>query len=266
MESDPTRANDPKGGHAREFVPSTDRIYEAVLHRVGKVLPHSGQLKHLDIGAGSGLLLKQVRERFPVEQFACDYSANFMKHSDAPVEIVDLDSGKLPYSDSSFDLITCVETIEHLENFRALFREMNRILKPAGAVIITTPNILNLRSRLRFLGFGFYNMFGPLHVRRQKNFDTRGHISPTSWFYLGHALLQAGFVNLNVTVDHLQRRSVFALALLYLPIRLAGAISLGRERRANIASITPENEPLVRDINRIELLLGRTLIISAQKG
>ena len=265
MEPEPTRVNDPKGGHAREFVPSTDRIYEAVLDRVEKVLPRSDRVKHLDIGAGSGLLLKEVRNRFPVEQSACDYSANFMKHSDVPVDLVDLDSGQLPYPDSSFHLITCLETIEHLENFRALFREMYRILKPGGVAIITTPNILNLRSRLRFLSFGFYNMFGPLHVRKQKNFDTRGHISPTSWFYLGHALLQTGFVNLNVTVDHLQRRSVFALSLLYLPIRLVSAISLARERRANILSITPENEPLVRDLNRIQLLLGRTLIISAQK-
>lgn len=265
MEPEPKRANDPKDGHAREFVPSTDRIYEAVLNRIAKVLPHSDRAKHLDIGAGSGLLLKQVRDRFLVEQSACDYSSNFMKHSDVPMDLIDLDGGQLPYPDSSFDLVTCVETIEHLENFRALFREMHRILKPGGVAIITTPNILNLRSRLRFLSFGFYNMFGPLHVRKQKNFDTRGHISPTSWFYLGHALLQTGFVDLSVTVDHLQRRSVFGLGFLYLPIRVIGAISLARERRANIASITEDNERLVRDMNRIEVLLGRTLIISAQK-
>jgi len=139
------------------------------------------------------------------------------------------------------------------------------MLKPGGVVIVTTPNILNLRSRLRFLSFGFYNMFGPLHVRRQKNFDTRGHISPTSWFYLGHSLSQAGFVNLAVTVDRLQRRSLLPLVFLYLPIRLIGAASLARERRSNISSITPDNESLVRDTNRIKLLLGRTLIISAQK-
>lgn len=266
MKPEPSRANDPKGGQAREFVPSTDRIYNAVLDRVEKLLPRSDRARHLDIGAGSGLLLKQVRQRFPVDQSACDYSANFMKHSDVSVDLIDLDRGQLPYPDASFDFITCVETIEHLENFRALFREMHRILKPGGFVIITTPNILNLRSRLRYLNFGFYNMFGPLHVRKQKNFDTRGHISPTSWFYLGHALLQTGFENLSVTVDRLQRRSIFGLAFFYWPIRLFGALSLALERRSNIASITEENEQLVRDMNRIEILLGRTLIISARKA
>jgi len=255
-----------KTGKAREFVPSTDLIYRAVLKQIEKLLPASNRLRHLDIGAGSGLLLKQVRDRFQVEQVACDYSATYMKHSNVPIDIVDLDSESLPYPDSSFDLVTCVETIEHLENFRALLREIHRMLKPGGVVIITTPNILNLRSRLRFLSFGFYNMFGPLHVREQKNFDTRGHISPTNWFYLGHALLQTGFVNPTVTVDRLQRRSLLPLVFLYLPIQLIGAISLARERRSNISSITRDNESLVRDTNRIKFLLGRTLIVSAQKA
>jgi hypothetical protein len=38
-----------------------------------------------------------------------------------------------------------------------------------------------------------------------------------------------------------------------------------RERRLNISSITPDNEFFVRRINRVDLLLGRTLIVSAQK-
>ena len=56
------------------------------------------------------------------------------------------------------------------------------------------------------------------------------------------------------------------LAFLYLPIRLIGDLCLARERRGNISSITPDNERLVRDTNRIELMLGRTLVVSAQKG
>lgn len=249
----------------REFVPSTGRIYEAVLRQIEKLVPHSGQLKHLDIGAGNGFLLKLISDRFGFEQRGCDYTAQFIKHSNVPIDVVDLDRQPLPYPDSCFDLVTCVETIEHLENFRALFREIHRVLRPGGVVIITTPNILNLRSRLRFLSFGFYNMFGPLHIRKQDNFDTRGHIAPTSWFYLGHALLQAGFVNLEATVDRWQRRSLLPLAFLYLPIRLIGALCLARERRDNISSITSDNESLVRDTNRLKLMLGRTLIISAQK-
>ena len=266
MRAEAHRGRESNDGNAREFVPSTALIYQVVLEQIEKLLPHSEQLRHLDIGAGSGRLLKLVRDRFRFTQSGCDYTAQFMKHSDVAVDLVDLDRQPLPYPDSDFDLVTCVETIEHLENFRALFREIHRILRPSGIVIITTPNILNLRSRLRFLTFGFYNMFGPLHIRRRENFDTRGHITPTSWFYLGHALLLSGFVNVHVTVDRLQRGSLLPLAFLYLPIRLIGALCLARERRGNISSITPDNEPLVRDCSRIDLLLGRTLVVSAKKG
>ena len=247
------------------FVPTPPLIYEIVLERIGKLLPKAEGQTHLDVGAGNGLLLRLAQERFALEQCACDYTDAFIKYSAVSIDRINLDEQRLPYSDSSFDLVTCVETIEHLENFRALLREIYRVLKPAGVVIITTPNILNLRSRLRFLTFGFHSMFGPLRVQRQENFDTRGHISPTSWFYLGHALLQTGFCDLDVTVDRFQRRSFLSLAVLYLPIRLMSALNLGLERRSNIASIDSENEALAGDAARTDLLLGRTLIISARK-
>ncbi len=96
--------------------------------------------------------------------------------------------------------------------------------------------------------------------------DTHGHISPVGWFYLAHAMLKTGFDNLQVRVDRFQRRSIIALVFLYLPIRLLGRFFLYLERRRNIQSITPENEPLVRQINKIDLLLGRTLIVAAQKN
>jgi hypothetical protein len=83
---------------------------------------------------------------------------------------------------------------------------------------------------------------------------------------LGHALLQTGFCDLEVTVDRFQRRSFLSLALLYLPIRLMSAVNLGLERRSNIASIDSGNQSLVRDAGRTDLLLGRTLIISARKS
>src|SRR5437879_11848988 len=103
---------------AREFVPSTALIYQVVLEQIEKLRPHSEQVRHLDIGAGSGRLLKLVRDRFGFAQSGCDYTAQFMKHSDVAVDLVDLDHQPLPYPDSSFDLVTCVETIAHFENFQ----------------------------------------------------------------------------------------------------------------------------------------------------
>jgi ubiquinone/menaquinone biosynthesis C-methylase UbiE len=248
-----------------EFSPSTAAIYGAVMKTIDHVFTDTDNGKHLDIGSGDGRLLKLISDRYCLQQSACDCSDRFMKVPNLHVDVVDLDHRPLPYPDAQFALVTCVETIEHLENFREVLREIYRVLQPGGWAVITTPNILNLRSRLRFLTFGFHNMFGPLPVRRQKVHDAQGHINPVGWFYLGHALLKAGFSDLKLSIDHFQRRSMIGLAFFYLPIRLIGTLALGRERRDNIQSITPENESLVRQINTVDLLLGRTLIVAAKK-
>jgi SAM-dependent methyltransferase len=62
----------------------------------------------------------------------------------------------LPYADASFDVITLIEVIEHLENHRIALCELARILKPGGVLILTTPNIMRLNSRLHFLFSGYH--------------------------------------------------------------------------------------------------------------
>jgi len=57
------------------------------------------------------------------------------------------------------DIGCSVETIEHLENPRAFVRELVRLVKPNGLVIITTPNQLSLLSKLTLLIKNEFNAF-----------------------------------------------------------------------------------------------------------
>ena len=135
-----------------------------------------------------------------------------MKVEGQNVQIADLDRDRLPYEDGQFDLVTCVEVIEHVENFRAVVREVFRILRPGGVAVFTTPNVLNMRSRLRYLSSGFYNLFGPVLLDRPDvRPGARGHISPINFFYLAHAFASAGFRDLTVSVDKYQRRSILGI-------------------------------------------------------
>lgn len=59
-----------------------------------------------------------------------------------------MDAGHAPLSDKSVDVVASVETIEHLENPRAFMRELVRLVKPNGWVIVTTPNQLSFLSLL----------------------------------------------------------------------------------------------------------------------
>ena len=181
------------------------------------------------------------------------------------VDVVNLNAEPLPYPEASFDLVTCTEVIEHLEHYRAALREMARVLRPGGVLVITTPNVLNLRSRLRYLFFGFFNMFGPLPLEDDRHHSTYGHINPVAYFYLAHALSGAGFTDISVSVDKRQRRSFVALALLWLPIRLFSAFAMRREKRAKRQTVDARNERFVRDMNRTDVLLGRTIVVGCRK-
>ena len=50
------------------------------------------------------------------------------------------DCHSLPFDDNSFDVVTALEIIEHIEEPEKMLQEMMRVTRPNGSVIITTPN------------------------------------------------------------------------------------------------------------------------------
>ena len=62
----------------------------------------------------------------------------------------------LPFRTATFDLVLLLEVIEHLPDIPHVLREIARTLKPGGVAIVTTPNRLNVSSRIHYLLSGFY--------------------------------------------------------------------------------------------------------------
>jgi 2-polyprenyl-3-methyl-5-hydroxy-6-metoxy-1,4-benzoquinol methylase len=71
--------------------------------------------------------------------------------------------------DNSVDFAFSLEVIEHIENPRHFMREMKRIIKPGGYGFVSTPNNLNLFSRLNFFIKNEHRFF--------KDFSYPAHIS-----------------------------------------------------------------------------------------
>ncbi|ACD83824.1 class I SAM-dependent methyltransferase [Candidatus Methylacidiphilum infernorum] len=243
---------------------STYAIYDSVLEKIKKKGRFSSQARLLDIGSGKGELIRQVKEKWDFHTSACDYTDKLMEVEGQKVDIVDLNTDPLPYADHTFDIVTCTEVIEHLENFRRLLREIYRVLKSQGLVILSTPNLLNIKSRIRFFSFGFWNLFGPLPFDRIQREDTDGHISPVHFFYIVHGLHEAGFSHIEVSTDKYQRSSIFALSLFYIPIKFLGAASFFKEQW-KYRTIQKENLPYVKLVNSLDLMLGRTVIATGLK-
>ena len=113
----------------------------------------------LDVGCGAGALCEAVRGRFP-RYVGCDLVAygGFPKDGATFVQ-ADLDRPPYPMEAGAADAVVSVETIEHLENPRAFVRELARLVKPGGVVLVTTPNQLSLLSKLTFITRNEFNAF-----------------------------------------------------------------------------------------------------------
>jgi hypothetical protein len=72
-------------------------------------------------------------------------------------------------------------------------------------------------------------------------------------------MLDAGFDDVGWDIDKVQRSSVPKLALLWIPIRIFGALAWRREK-VRFKTLDAANEPLVRGMNDNRMLLGRTLL------
>ena len=63
------------------------------------------------------------------------------------VDLFDAEKDPYPYADESFSTVLCCELLEHLyEDPMHMMAEINRILKPGGHLVLSTPNICSLRS------------------------------------------------------------------------------------------------------------------------
>ena len=132
----------------------------------------------LDVGCGRGELARRLRHRF--DRYV---GTDVVRHEGFPPELefllTDLDDGRVPLPDGMADAVLCAETIEHVENPRALVRELVRLTRPGGFVVVTTPNQLNLSSKLSLVARGQFVQFQegpglyPAHITALLEIDLR---------------------------------------------------------------------------------------------
>jgi len=81
------------------------------------------------------------------------------------VDHFDAERDLFPYADASFDTVLCCELIEHLfADPMHMMWEINRILKPGGHLLLTTPNLGSMRAISAILQ-GYHPSFFPAYIR-----------------------------------------------------------------------------------------------------
>ncbi len=133
--------------------------------------------RFLDIGCGGGALRRFVQSRF--EEYV---GIDGVRFDDFPVDAefhqLDFDGDwRLPGGAARADVVAAVETIEHLENPRALVRQLVRLVKPGGWILVTTPNQRSVLSLVTLCLKGQFSAFQdtdyPAHITALLESDLR---------------------------------------------------------------------------------------------
>jgi SAM-dependent methyltransferase len=110
------------------------RVLHAELDRVG--LPPDARI--LDAGCGSGRMLDELCARGDVIGVDADAGAvaatRRRGHATQRCAVE-----RMPFPDASFDLVTCLDVIEHTPDDRRTLRELRRVTRPGGTLLVTVP-------------------------------------------------------------------------------------------------------------------------------
>lgn len=138
---------------------------------------HCAGASLLDLGAGEGALTLRLSEAgYRCE--AVELLPDRFQAEDVPCHNLDLNGDFAAALGKTFDVVAAIEIVEHLENPRHFLRQCRQLLSPGGIILLSTPNIEDVYSRLRFLARGRFSFFYESH------YDQMGHITPLAGWQL----------------------------------------------------------------------------------
>lgn len=139
--------------------------YDYLISRIRSISPIA---KILDVGAYPPYIFNQL-EKLNYDVYGV--ASNHEKIKSPKIKILNIEKNRLPWPDNTFEIIIFTEVLEHLPH-SALFplKEMLRVLKPGGHLLLSTPNATRIHSRLGML-FGRSN-FPPLYQHLEAEYDT----------------------------------------------------------------------------------------------
>jgi ubiquinone/menaquinone biosynthesis C-methylase UbiE len=139
-----------------EIACSSPQIYE-VVERMIDELPAPAS-RALDVGCGCTASYNYHLASTGAEVVGAEYAFSFCQlakihaaNSGASIRLVQADGTRLPFKDSSFDLVVSSETIEHIPDDRAVISEIARVLVPGGRLLLTVPNLWNASRIFRMI-------------------------------------------------------------------------------------------------------------------
>ena len=237
--------------------PELTIVQRTVLQRLAALeLPSGARILDAPCGVTAALTLTLLEHGF--DAIGADVAPGAEARLGKAFAKADLDS-PFPWPDHSFDAAISTEGIEHLENHFLFLREMCRILKPGGVLVLTTPNITALRSRVRFFGSGFFGRDGrPLNETSRHPLH---HIGLAPFSDLRYELHTCGFRLIDVRHTHI--KPISYLYAIYVPwMWLYTRIAFRKEKDP---AQRKRNQEILAALLSPSVLFGECLMLIARK-
>jgi SAM-dependent methyltransferase len=185
-----------------EYVSNHARAMALSLDLLGRLLPTERPLRVLELGAAPYFFTALMTHHFGAEVSAANVQAatwpgaegglgagrvvlevpaeGAVGRLDVPVSIFNIEKDPFPFDDDAFDVVLCMEVLEHLAYSPShMLAEAHRVLRPGGLFFLTVPNLLTVKrlvlmllnrtTEVPYSGYGLYGRhqreFAPHEVR-----------------------------------------------------------------------------------------------------
>lgn len=146
-----------------------------------------------DIGCGAnGEFFNKISNLIKAG-FGFDKKVNFYENSRIKLKKLDLEMEEIPLKEETIDIVTMMAVLEHLKEVNHILKEIFRILKPNGNLILTTPSS-KAKSILEFLAK--LNLIDKEAILEHKNYYSSEKIKSL--------LLKTGFQKENIKIKYFE--------------------------------------------------------------
>ncbi len=235
-----------------------------------RALPGYPSLRVLDLSCGRGEILSELA-RDGCDVRGTHFRSDDYKLRDTPQRLLDglvIDQGvdllqPLPYDAGAFDVVVLSEVAEHLFTYIPVVHESGRILRPGGHLILSSPNVARLHSRLHFFFTGTHKL-----IRRRVGWDLRPdqlyayHVNPVDFPLLHTLLFQAGLRVRELRFTRFKARHawllpLYPLVLLFTRLATKRHVAPGLQRQGE--------DDLFRWLVHPAMLASEQLLVIARK-